>query len=468
MRKNEHSFQRSPDIHQKSSEGNIFTFHMESNTNSLTVERRPVRRLSPIPPTAHFPTVLEEPSSSSAEGSEGFNEVPVAFKENEGGENCVKHRRRLPYISSSMTKNKSSRSFDSGIACLLASGSSSPSPPLNNDRDGKNAYPPNSPVRSPVPSRSPVTPSKRASFHALSRPTPGNLVPTPGSPRSPYKQCKLGYLSSRRMSEQADRPVCNNNIGRTLSPCNTSFNKSPSPSYNSSSKSSPQLHGSPKLLPSYSLHSNESSGSPPKTPEISSPQSPAPSPPLARLSRRVLPETPGVKNTLAVNCTKTRPVRTSHHLVDNHKKYHISLSSHTSLDSGMYSRSNTSDSVNCCSRTNTSSPILHYSPTFSRQLNWRKSNILETSSNSSLPDTNVNTVRRQSLPDSEKALVEHKATKQLDNHNKYQKRPRPERANTCNDNDIGTDYIFRSYIKKLIMRPLVLIFNLNQNNFCHG
>jgi len=49
MRKNEHSFQRSPDIHQKSSEGNIFTFHMESNTNSLTVERRPVRRLSPIP-----------------------------------------------------------------------------------------------------------------------------------------------------------------------------------------------------------------------------------------------------------------------------------------------------------------------------------------------------------------------------------------------------------------------------------
>ena len=438
MRKNEYSFQRSPDIHHKSSEGNIFNFHTESNSNSLTVERRPVRRLSPIPPTAHFPTVLEEPSSSSAEGPEEFNEVPtVVFKENESGENCVKHRRRLPYISSSMTKNKSSRSFDSGIACLLASGSSSPSPPLNNDRDGKSAYPPNSPVRSPVLSRSPVTPSKRASFHALSRPSPGNLTLNPGSPRSPYKQCKLGFISSRRMSEQADRPVCNNNIGRTLSPCRSSFNKSPSPSYNSSSKSSPQLHRSPKLLPSHSLHSNESSGSPPKTPEISSPLSPAPSPPLARLSRRVLPETPGVKNTLAVNSTKTRPVRTSNPLVDNQKKNHISLSSHTSLDSGVYSRSNTSDSVNCCSRTNTSSPILHFSPTFGRQLNWRKSNVLETSSTSSLPDTNINTVRRQSLPDSDKILVEVRSTKLLDNHNKYHERPRPERAHTCNDNDIG-------------------------------
>jgi len=422
--------ERSPDL-LPAPDTNIFNFN-EPEPNSLSVERRPVRRLSPIPPTQHhFPTVIEEPATPSQEENDNFGEVMLTYREGEGeptlhyeggrdggvhydggreggpgqydggreGEGGNhKHRRRLPYISSNMTKNKSSRSFDSGISCLLSSGS--PSPPLNNDRDGSKATL-NSPLASPVPSRSPVTPSKRASFHALpTRPTQKLC----GSPSSPYKQSKLALLAGRRLSEQTES---SNSLGRNLSPISvktcSSYAKSPSPSYTSS----PQLHGLPVLRASYSLHSNESIGSPPKTPDIASPLSPAASPPLLRLSRRVLPETPGHK--VGLSGGKGRMLNT-----DLEKKYKNTLVSHDSLDSGVYSRSNTAESVNCCYRTNTSSP------TYTRQLAWRKSNILETcpsGSSSSLNNHNDthHFNRRQSLPGNEHGTTHHH--KQLpDNH----------------------------------------------------
>ena len=222
MKKAEYSYDRCSSDGPLAGDGAFFSYPPDPDGNSLCVDRRPVRRLSPIPPSAHFPTVIEEPATPSREESGPFPD-PLNYREAEG-EGNLKHRRRLPYISTNMTKNKSSRSFDSGISCLLSGGSGSPSPPL--DRDSKQGLNPMSPVCSPVLSRSPVTPSKRASFHALPpRPTPGKG--TSGSPSSPFKQSKFGFLSSRRLSEQSSGDGSNNNLGRTLSPCsvNNASNK---------------------------------------------------------------------------------------------------------------------------------------------------------------------------------------------------------------------------------------------------
>ena len=82
------------------------------------------------------------------------------------------------------------------------------------------------------------------------------------------------------------------------------------------------------------------------------------------------------------------------------------VTSHDSLDSGVYSRSNTSDSVretlSCYSRANTSSPILNTnSPTLARHHSWRKSygaKLPEPPSSSTLEFDTVFQNRRQSLP----------------------------------------------------------------------
>jgi len=295
---------------------------MERNSLSVTVRSDQIRRLSPIPPGGHqFPTVpeLEEPTTPSSEDLENFgcsdnmnysvvtNSPKTSEREGVGHR---KQRRRLPFISTTtLTKNRSSRSFDSGISNLL-SDSGSPSPPLPGEKE-QDPHPYNqgeaiishrsgystsylssqSPTSSPVPARSPVTPSKRASFHAYNRSSPAQLPKPPVPPNSPsYKHTKPGFFSARRFSEQNSigmETSSNFSTSRTLSPISVSpssnINKSPSPSYSSSSKSSPQLRGSPVLRPSYSLHSNESSGSPPKSPDMCSPLSPASSPPISRV-----------------------------------------------------------------------------------------------------------------------------------------------------------------------------------------
>ena len=109
------------------SDANIFNFQTDGNT--LTVERRSVRRLSPIPPTAQFPTVIEEPATPCYEDTDaaivnggggkrkddkemnGCAGVDM-YKQQQQQQQCP--RRRLPSINANMVKNMPSRSFDSG------------------------------------------------------------------------------------------------------------------------------------------------------------------------------------------------------------------------------------------------------------------------------------------------------------------------------------------------------------------
>ena len=215
--------------------------------------------------------------------------------------------RRLPDISN-MTgpgnkgQQQSSRSFDSGI-CVLLSDSGSPSPPLAGDTDHHDHMSHlscQSSSSSPVPARSPITPSKRASFHAYS---PAKLPKPPVPPNSPcFKNSKPSFFSARRFSEQTSSKIPDTAASRTLSPISVSpSHKSPSPCFSSSSKSSPQLQRS--LGASTSLQSTESTESPPKSPEMCS-FSPGPSysspAPASSASRRKLPETP-TKQKLSCN-----------------------------------------------------------------------------------------------------------------------------------------------------------------------
>ena len=273
-----------------------------------------------------------------------------------------------------------------------------------------------SPSASPGPPRSPVTPSKRASFHAITRTVPAQLPRTPNPPNSPsYKVqsgSKPGFFSARRLSEQQNghhhAPENGGSLARTLSPISVpqspGLTKSPSPVYSSSSKSSPQLQGSPILRPSNSLHSNESSSSPPKSPDTYSPLSPAASPPVSRISRRLLPETPTTPTHVAKELPKARPgagVR---------KIAWQLVTSHDSLDSGVYSRSNTTDSVRDSVTTfarATSSPALPpppvtASPTLARHHSWRKSTGARLPELPSLPQEQT---RRQSLPGAQQCEV---------------------------------------------------------------
>ena len=227
--------------------------------------------------------------------------------------------RRLPDISSLATTgpantggggggSQSSRSFDSGI-CVLLSDSGSPSPPLHAGSDtrdtadicgeGARALL----ATSPVPPRSPITPSKRASFHAYS---PAKLPRPPVPPNSPcFKNSKPSFFANtRRFSEQSGGKSCSDPAApRTLSPASVSpvssgAHKSPSPSFSSVSSKSPQL---PRSLGSVSasLQSAESEESPPKSPDCVSPApAPAPAPAVSSsgpASRRKLPETPTKK-----------------------------------------------------------------------------------------------------------------------------------------------------------------------------
>lgn len=209
------------------------------------MERLRATRLSPIPASASnavFPTVLEEPVTPS--GSEEKDFVTVGESPTENGHVFRKHRRRLPLVQPLGSKNsRSSRSFDSGISCLLSSESGSPGPNSTevpgspNHISSRQSYM-SSPANSPGPPRSPRT-------------LPGR---NPLSPRPYHHPAFFGqnFSTNRRYSEQTE-------------------------SYANSTKSSEDSDSSPPC---------ETSPPPNGT------MSPPPTSPKCRVSRRMLPETP--------------------------------------------------------------------------------------------------------------------------------------------------------------------------------
>ena len=207
------------------------------------MERLRATRLSPIPASASnvFPTVLEEPvTPSGSELDKDF--VTVGESPTENGHVFRKHRRRLPLVQPLGSKNsRSSRSFDSGISCLLSSESGSPGPNPENNPGSPNhissrqSYM-SSPANSPGPPRSPRL-----------------LRNGPLSPRPYHHPAFFGQnFNSRRYSEQTE-------------------------SYDNSTKSSEDSDSSPPC-----------ETSPPPNGHLS----PPPSSPKCRVSRRMLPETP--------------------------------------------------------------------------------------------------------------------------------------------------------------------------------
>lgn len=216
------------------------------------MERLRNSRLSPIPASssasnAVFPTVLEENSSDNPDLE---TTVTNTQSERENMHLFRKHRRRLPLVQPcNISKNRSSRSFDSGISCLLQSSEREPGSPAAN-------------TAGPIQS------------------DPGNL---PGSPN---------HISSTRQSY--------------MSPCNSPGGPR-SPRFRNAPPTSPRPHAPPlantffgsnrrfsEQAESYSTKSSEDSDSSPPTEPSPPPNSnsPPPTSPILRVSRRMLPETP--------------------------------------------------------------------------------------------------------------------------------------------------------------------------------
>ena len=329
-------------------------------------------RKSPIPASA-FPTVLEEPTADddkfSPDGGGGGSGSP--------GGDMRKHRRRLPLLSTALTKNRSSRSFDSGISHLLSSSdlrNGSPSPPDDVSTNRQSTY---SPCASPAQHPPPRSPLRPPPLHAHQLPPPfsrslsSNLTIKSANqpPISPtFKAQKPGLFGSRRYSENGTSQDSSGvfNFSRTLSPI----------SYPNSTKSSPVMRASPALAGTTSHDSDSSPPSPPVSPGVHGSSSPL------RASRRMLPETPKSTQmsrdfaTTRIGLLSTSP-RSSYCTTGSHNYQQSptvttsattsvwqSISSRDSLDSGVYSsRSTTCDSSisggsnNANSRTLTS-PII--------------------------------------------------------------------------------------------------------------
>lgn len=210
-------------------------------------------RVSPIPASSSssvFPTVLEEPVTPSEES----NPPPDAACPDNNGHLFRKQRRRLPLVqlptSVNINKNsRSSRSFDSGISCLLTSsepgspGPMSSDPVLGSPNHISSSRQSHNNISSPCNSPGPRSP-RPGTLHHRNHP----LSPRPGGAVSGF----FGPSFSRRFSEQNE-------------------------SYPNSTKSS-----------------DDSDSSPPTTEPSPPPnsQSPPPSSPVLRVSRRMLPETP--------------------------------------------------------------------------------------------------------------------------------------------------------------------------------
>ena len=309
-------------------------------------------RLSPISPGNLFPTVLEEPATPTDEY------VPPS----DYGQYSRRHlpRRRLPLLSSNAIAN-SSRSFDSGISGLLSETMSSPSPPrlastdmtsdlpsspfsslsvTDNQTSNNSTYSSYLTSTSSSPKRSPP---RRPYFQRSSTicNSPSSLQTSSAVPSSPTFKQRPSLFSStgltRRFSDNSDN---GSSHLRTLSPS----------SNHNSAKSSP----SPILRTSLSLQSNDSDTSPPPTYPSSPPTSPGS--PIFRASRRMLPEPPshlslGYPRDLRINNASTSSSSSTSSTVPPKPYSHLqkehawpTLTSHDSLDSGVYSRSTTSDS----------------------------------------------------------------------------------------------------------------------------
>lgn len=206
------------------------------------MERLRATRLSPIPASASnavFPTVLEEPVTPS--GSEEKDFVTVGESPTENGHVFRKHRRRLPLVQPLGSKNsRSSRSFDSGISCLLSSESGSPGPNSVTEVPGspnhissRQSYM-SSPANSPGPPRSPRT-------------LPGR---NPLSPRPYHHPAFFGqnFSSNRRYSEQtesyANSTKSSEDSDNSSPPCETS-----PPPNGTNSPTSPKCRVSRRMLP---------------------------------------------------------------------------------------------------------------------------------------------------------------------------------------------------------------------------
>ncbi|TRY71128.1 hypothetical protein TCAL_17300 [Tigriopus californicus] len=272
-------------------------------------------RLSPIPSGANiFPTVLEEPNSPSAEDNQKDFYTCTTSSSNGAGSGTSfgsaydqqsqprRHRRRLPLLSNTaaaLSKSKSSLSFDSGISCLLSE-SGSPSPPLTVDpmetyTPGSNVsayHTPTSDIGSPIISRQHSYSSSSYSNYLSATSSPCH---SPGPPKSPSRfqrfQRSMSTTASHippPVSPTLKRPNVFNSRRFSDNPSTIDpppFSFSPSRTLSPISVSPQHISKSPS--PSYSNHSSKSSP------------------------------------------------------VQGRRK---SLSSHDSFDSGVYSRSTTSDS----------------------------------------------------------------------------------------------------------------------------
>jgi hypothetical protein len=298
--------------------------------DEITAMERLRNRVSPIPGSAIpavFRTVLEEPVTPSEEDPDDLPyNVPVGDSPTETptGHLFRKHRRRLPLLSSA--KNRSSRSFDSGISCLLSSEPGSPSPTTMHS---SGIQPPESPNIS--------TNSRQSNYLSSPCASPG--------PRSPHRNVSNSASAVFRASP---RPVffAGTPAGARRFSEQTEFSFNRVSSYPNSTKSSP--------VP---LRSSDSDSSPPTGPSPPPNGGQASPPGPSRASRRMLPETPK-------------------------QPYNVWQQSRDSLDSGVYSRSTTCDSY---PGRNPGSPVLSStSPPALARHSWRRTGVAR------LPEPPVN------------------------------------------------------------------------------
>ena len=321
-------------------------------------------RVSPIPSSSSnvFPTVLEEPVTPSDENHPEVRHPASARRKNStefcsvgdsptdqqpsnNGHMFRKHRRRLPLVQPISRNSRSSRSFDSGISCLLSSESSGSSP-------GPNSVSASDHV---VGSPNHISSSRQSSYISSPCNSPGprsprlaGIVPSrnPLSPRPHPVSGGLYFGFPRRFS---DVPTNGGGLANSNG-CGESYTNSTKSSDDSDS-SPPTTEPSPPPL-------NGNGNSPPPT-----------SPTILRVSRRMLPETPK-------------------------SPYNVWQQSRDSLDSGVYSRSTTCDSYiqggGGGRGNNPGSPVLSSTspPTLTRH-SWRRGGVAR------LPEPPVNNQQQQ-------------------------------------------------------------------------
>ena len=347
-------------------------------------------RLSPMPSngsaaTPAFPTVLEESTNVSGEhrlNADG-GEVVVDDKDLDSpiietnpllanlGYRRQLHRRRLPLLTSAneavLSKSRSSRSFDSGISTLTSSATYRPSY-SSYLTTASNTSPPDS-ASPPVTTTSPRSPLAVSGL--TSRNVQRSMSMQQSSPTY-NKSCggRPTLFSSRRYSDNDASPTKTTASSRNLSPISVS--KSPSPCY-SSSKSGPESSGSPRNGSSSPGSPNNNNSNNNKSSSCSAHLPPS-SPTLFRSgSRRMLPETP-TRSSNVIRQQMYPPVSSYIQRGERTLAWQSTLSSHDSLDSGVYSRSTTSADSSSHYRAMSSpsgfnKPNLDTSP----PLSWRRS-----------------------------------------------------------------------------------------------